>query len=84
MDLLFERDRVYLHKANGSFGAIPLSVSGGHSWPAGRGCWVAGRSEDGSSCCRQHPTAPLHSTLIHAFTIPMQSCSAHAGPSRAC
>lgn len=28
MDLLFERDRVYLHKANGSFGAIPLSVSG--------------------------------------------------------
>ncbi|WIA09845.1 hypothetical protein OEZ85_010059 [Tetradesmus obliquus] len=28
MDLLFERDRVYLHKATGSFGAIPLSVSG--------------------------------------------------------
>lgn len=28
MDLLFERDRVYLHKATGTFGAIPLSVSG--------------------------------------------------------
>jgi hypothetical protein len=28
MDLLFERDRVYLHKANGHFGAVPLSVSG--------------------------------------------------------
>lgn len=42
MDLLFERDRVYLHKATGHFGAIPLSVSGvrTHSllnngqWPA--------------------------------------------------
>lgn len=32
MDLLFERDRVYLHKATGSFGAIPLSVSG-EGWP---------------------------------------------------
>lgn len=31
MDLIFERDRVYLHKATGSFGAIPLSVSGGDS-----------------------------------------------------
>lgn len=28
MDLIFERDRVYLHKATGSFGAIPLRVSG--------------------------------------------------------
>eukprot|EP00775_Hariotina_reticulata_P008364 gene8364-8548_t len=28
MDLLFERDRVYLHKATGAFGSIPLSVSG--------------------------------------------------------
>jgi hypothetical protein len=33
MDLLFERDRVYLHKATGHFGAVPLSVSG-----ARRGC----------------------------------------------
>lgn len=28
MDLLFERDRVYLHKAHGHYGAVPLSVSG--------------------------------------------------------
>lgn len=31
MDLLFERDRVYLHKAHGHFGAVPLSVSGAAS-----------------------------------------------------
>lgn len=28
MDLLFERDRVYFHKAHGHFGAVPLNVSG--------------------------------------------------------
>ena len=28
MDLLFEKDRVYLHNATGHFGALPLSVSG--------------------------------------------------------
>jgi hypothetical protein len=38
MDLLFERDRVYLHKATGSFGAIPLSVSGeAEHWRGGLG-----------------------------------------------
>jgi hypothetical protein len=37
MDLLFERDRVYLHKATGSFGAIPLSVSGEATSPGGGG-----------------------------------------------
>ena len=29
MDLLFERDRCYLHAARGFYGAAPLSCSGG-------------------------------------------------------
>ncbi len=28
MELVFERDRVYLHGARGWFGAVPLSVTG--------------------------------------------------------
>src|SRR5689334_14264813 len=28
MDLVFERDRLYLHQAKGYFGAVPLNVSG--------------------------------------------------------
>ena len=32
MDLLFETDRLYLHKATGFFGAVPMSITGaGHS-----------------------------------------------------
>lgn len=28
MDLLFETDRLYLHKATGFFGAVPMSITG--------------------------------------------------------
>lgn len=39
MDLLFERDRLYLHNAAGRFGAVPMTLTGGHgqggrSWGA--------------------------------------------------
>ena len=30
MDLLFEGDRLYLHKATGYFGAVPMSITGAH------------------------------------------------------
>ena len=30
MDLLFEGDRLYLHKATGYFGAVPMSITGTH------------------------------------------------------
>lgn len=29
LDLLFERDRLYLHNAAGSFGAVPMTLTGG-------------------------------------------------------
>jgi hypothetical protein len=29
LDLLFERDRLYLHNARGSFGAVPMTLTGG-------------------------------------------------------
>lgn len=35
LDLLFERDRLYLHNASGSFGAVPMTLTGGPM------CWLA-------------------------------------------
>lgn len=34
MDLLFEGDRLYLHKATGYFGAVPMAITGAptHDW----------------------------------------------------
>lgn len=28
LDLLFERDRLYLHNTSGSFGAVPMTLTG--------------------------------------------------------
>lgn len=47
MDLLFERDRVYLHKAHGHYGAVPLSVSGGCACAGG---WVGGTAAAAAVC----------------------------------
>ena len=32
VDLVFDRDRLYLHNAMGNFGAVPLALSG-NTWP---------------------------------------------------
>jgi hypothetical protein len=62
MDLLFERDRVYLHKATGSFGAIPLSVSGEAAPQVGGAVGMLGWEMREVATFRQHLVSPPSAT----------------------